>query len=141
MVRAGVVRHPAEWAHGGYWQIQDPPERYALIEMADLSTVCGFASVADFQRAHRQWVEAALARDALKRDDRWSEAIAVGSPAFVEKVKRELGMKARHRDVDEANGTCVLREPRGAYTDTFGTENSVLRSGNAILWAENPVDK
>src|SRR3989304_4368840 len=78
MVRAGVVRHPAEWAHGGYREIQDPPERCTLIELADLSTSCGFASVADFQRAHRQWVEEALAREAVRRDARWSEAIAVG---------------------------------------------------------------
>ena len=26
MVRAGVVRHPREWAHGGYREIQEPPE-------------------------------------------------------------------------------------------------------------------
>ena len=32
------------------------------------------------------------------RDDRWSEAIAVGSLAFVETVKNDLGVKARHRD-------------------------------------------
>ena len=140
MVRAGVVRHPAEWAHGGYREIQDPPERYTLIELADLSTSCGFASVADFQRAHRQWVEEALAREAVRRDARWSEAIAVGSEAFVEKVKRELGMKAKHRDVDEADGTCVLREPRGAYTSTFGTENSALRLENTTLWEENPAN-
>jgi REP element-mobilizing transposase RayT len=140
MVRAGVVRHPAEWAQGGYRQIQDPPERYAVIELADLSDLCGFTKVVDFQRAHRQWVEEALAREPVKRDERWSEAIAVGSPAFVEKVKRELGMKARHRDVDEADGTCVLREPRGAYAGTLGTENSALRSENAILWAENPAN-
>ena len=39
------------------------------------------------------------------RDDRWSEAIAVGSLAFVETVKNDLGVKARHRDVIEADGT------------------------------------
>lgn len=140
MVRAGVVRHPVEWAHGGYRQIQDPPERYALIELADLSDLCGFTRVADFQRAHRQWVEGALAGESVKRDERWSEAIAVGSQAFVEKVKRELGTKARHREVDETDGTCVLREPRGPYTSTLGTENSALRPENTTLWTENPAN-
>jgi putative transposase len=76
----------------------------------------------------------------MKRDERWSEAIAVGSQAFVEKVKRDLGTWARHREVDETDGTCVLREPRGAYTSTFGTENSALRPGNATLWTENPAN-
>src|ERR1019366_4381328 len=42
MVRAGVVRHPAEWAHSGYRQIQDPPERYTLRDLAALSDLCNF---------------------------------------------------------------------------------------------------
>ena len=133
MVRAGVVRHPAAWAHGGYREIQNPPERYTLIELADLSASCGFASVVDFQRAHRQWVEDALLRDAGKRDARWSEALAVGSQAFVEKVKRELAMKAQHRNFDEADGSYALREPASAYTGSFGAKNSVLRAENAIF--------
>jgi len=135
MVRAGVVKHPTAWVHGGYREIQDPPERYSLIELTGLSALCGFASVADFQRAHRQWVEDALLHEPGKRDERWSEALAVGSQAFVEKVKRELAMKAGHRDVDEADGTYALREPASAYTGSFGSENGILRAENAILWA------
>jgi len=52
MVRAGVVRHPAEWVHGGYREIQNPRERYALIDLPEVSALCGFAKVDDFQRAH-----------------------------------------------------------------------------------------
>ena len=70
MVRAGVVRHPAAWAHGGYREIQNPPERYALIDATQLSTLCGFATIGDFQRAHRQWIEQALHAEALAREDR-----------------------------------------------------------------------
>jgi REP-associated tyrosine transposase len=140
MVRAGAVRHPAEWAHSGYLQIQDPPERYALLDLAALSNLCGFANVVDFQRTHRHWVDVALASNSLNRDERWSEAIAVGSQTFVENVKHELGMIARHRDVDESDGTCVLREPRGAYTGIFSTENSTLRSKNTTFWTENPAE-
>jgi hypothetical protein len=33
------------------------------------------------------------------REARWSEAIAVGSLAFVEKVKSELEFKAAHREL------------------------------------------
>jgi putative transposase len=127
MVRAGVVRHPAQWAHGGYREIQDPPERYALIALAELSALCGFTSVAGFQRAHRQWVEEALRSEKVVRDRRWSEAIAVGSQAFVQKVRSELGIKARYRNIDDAGEACVLREPQNAYSGSFGIENSVLR--------------
>jgi hypothetical protein len=43
---------------------------------------------------------------------RCSEAIAVGSLAFAEKIKGELGSRAMHREVEEFEGTHVLREVR-----------------------------
>jgi hypothetical protein len=36
MVRAGVVKHPAEWAHGGYREIQLSPKRYRIIDITAL---------------------------------------------------------------------------------------------------------
>ncbi len=106
-----------------------------IIQDLTLSASVDSRSVVDFQRAHRQWVEEALLHDAGKRDARWSEALAVGSQAFVEKVKRELAMKAQYRDVDEADGSYALCEPAIAYTGGFGAKNSVLRAENAIFWA------
>jgi hypothetical protein len=47
----------------------------------------GFSKLADFQQAHRHWVEIALRDELAVRDSRWSEAVAVGSLAFIEKVK------------------------------------------------------
>jgi hypothetical protein len=43
---------------------------------------------------------------------RWSEAIAVGSRSFVEKVKSELGFRAAHRDVIDADGNDIERFSR-----------------------------
>jgi len=45
MVRAGVVAHPGQWKHGGYIEIQQPPQRYALIDLEQLASLCGFAAV------------------------------------------------------------------------------------------------
>lgn len=45
------------------------------------------------------------------RGDRSTESITVGSLAFIDKVKSELGFKADHRDVIESYGSYVLREP------------------------------
>ena len=33
MVRTGVVQHPSEWPFSGYNEIQNPRERYALIDL------------------------------------------------------------------------------------------------------------
>ena len=111
MVRAAVVNHPREWAHSGYREIQKPPQRYAIIDLRKLTALCGFADSGDFQTAHRQWVEETLREGRTVRDDRWSESIAVGSLGFVETIKNDLGLKAAHRDVIEADGSYALREP------------------------------
>jgi hypothetical protein len=44
----------------------------------------------------------ALRNESAVRDARWSESVAVGSLAFVEEVKVELGAKALHREVEQA---------------------------------------
>ena len=137
MVRAGAIKHPSEWEHSGYCEIQEPPKRYGVIDLRELSALCGFAEVADFQRAHRRWVEEALTREPVVREDRWSEAIAVGSFTFVDKLKSELGFKAVHREVTEVTGTYILREPSEAYAGDFGGENEALRLENTISWDEN----
>lgn len=62
-----------------------------------------------------------------KRDERWSQALAVGSQAFVEKVKLELALKAKHREVEELDGTYALRESSGAYRGDFCPEIGPLR--------------
>jgi hypothetical protein len=73
-------------------EIQKPPSRYGIIDLLELKALFGFADAAQFQETHRQWIEQALTRN-LERENRWSEAIAVGSLAFVENVKSELGSK------------------------------------------------
>ncbi|MGH7846921.1 MAG: transposase [Candidatus Binatia bacterium] len=101
MVRAGVINHPSNWVHSGYREIQKPPKRYAIIDLQELTALCGFADLKNFQRAHRQWVDQALSEKRAVRDHRWSESIAVGSLSFVENVKRDLGSRAAHRAVEE----------------------------------------
>ena len=134
MVRAGVVKHPAEWAHSGYREIQEPPKRYAVIDLRGLSALCGFAEVARFQQAHRQWVEEALTREVAVYEDRWSEALAVGSVTFVDKMKRELGYKAKYREVTEVGGTYTLREHGEAYASNCGNESDALMPDNTVPW-------
>jgi hypothetical protein len=99
--------------------------------------LCGFREVADFQQARRQWVSEALSREIGGRDERWSEAIAVGDFTFVDKVKSELGFKAMHRRVTEVTGTYTLREESEPYSANFTAESEALRPENTILWDEN----
>jgi putative transposase len=96
--------------------------------------LCGFTDRRDFQGAHYQWVKQALGNGLASRDDRWSESIAVGSLAFVERVKNDLGIKAMHREVIRADETYALHEPSEAYERNFPGENEALRSENTLPW-------
>jgi putative transposase len=136
MVRARVVKHPAQWRYCGYREIQVPPDRYAIIDSATLRALCGFEDLGDFQRAHRQWVEAALAAETAVRDHRWSHSVAVGSASFVEAVKRELGIRAKRRDIAVSGAVFALRESRQPYSAIFDAENEALSPKNTLYWGE-----
>jgi putative transposase len=134
MVRAGVVSHPAEWAHGGYAQIQAPPARYGVIDLGALCELFGFADVAALQAAQREWVDESLRSDGRAQAPEWANAIAVGSPDFVAKVKSDLGISACHRHVDVSGTTGVLREPEAPYRHEMPGENGRLSVRNSYLW-------
>lgn len=107
MVRAGAVRHPAQWDAGGYREIQGLRERDAIVELPAASEACGFTSIADFRKAHRSWIGGALAGSAV-RADHWTEALAVGSIAFVERVKRDLATSGKRRLISGAGASLAL---------------------------------
>ena len=96
--------------------------------------MCGFAEVAGFQHAHRQRIEEALTRKIAVYEDRWSEATAVSSVTFVDKMKRELGYKAKYREVTEVGGTYTLREHGEAYASNCGNESDALMLDNTVSW-------
>jgi putative transposase len=138
MVRAGIAKHANAWENSGYNEIQNPRKRYRLIDLDALSTLCGFGSVGQLQRAHDEWVEQALSENALAKDARWSESVAVGSERFTEEVKRELGLRAKHRQVVPEEGGHSLREPLPPYGDDFDLENAPLSFSNTVSWHTNP---
>jgi REP element-mobilizing transposase RayT len=136
MVRAGAVKHPADWAHGGYREIQASPKRYAIIDLAVLSDLSGCATVAEFQKAHREWVDEALRASIGGRDERWSEALAVGSQAYLDKIQAALGGRASHRQIAEADGIHTLREPAASYRAQFEGKNKPVRPNNTRFWSD-----
>lgn len=99
--------------------------------------MCGFTDVAEFPRAHREWVEHALNNGQAPRDDRWSEAIAVGSLPFVEKIKSDLGFRVTHREASQASRGYHMRERAEAYAGEFTSENVALTLENTIPSNEN----
>jgi len=134
MVRAGVVRHPKDWSTGGYCEIQKPRERYGIIDHERLSEKLCFPNVPSFQRQHREWVAQALRDNALARQAKWSQSIAVGNEAFVLEITKSLYPKAGRREIVEIDGSHTVRESTPAYTADLGGEMVPLRPKNKHFW-------
>ena len=69
------------------------------------------------------------------RENKWSQSIAVGSKKFIEKVKSQLGIRARGRSVKEAgNGSHQLKETQASYGDNPANTEIDLGTENTIPW-------
>jgi REP-associated tyrosine transposase len=126
MVRAGAVRHPEEWTHGGYHEIQGNRRRNTIIDLKALAEVLEFNSLEALRVAHREWIAEALSEEAQRREDIWSQSLAVGSVEFVRQTQVALGHQGRYRSRFEGEGMSVLRETEESYGPLFGVENEPM---------------
>ena len=133
MVRAGAVAHPQAWDACGYREIQNPPARYRVIDYPALMKLLGMSSFQQLQLAHRNWIEEALKAEPTKRDERWSQSLAIGSHEFVSQFQADLGPTAIHRDIEEHGESHVLREDAGLYTPVSEGKTTRLRTENVVF--------
>ena len=133
MVRAGVVKHPQEWAHGGYHEIQGRKRRNTIINLPALMDALEIDSVEALRAVHRDWIAEALQRGVSERSGHWSESVAVGSKAFALATQAALGVRGRGRDVASGDEVCVLREEVASYGADYWVKNMLIVSNNATL--------
>jgi len=124
MVRTGVVKHPSEWSWSGYNEIQNPPERYCLINHTKLMDLLGIHDHTALAEHHQQWINEALKQDSHQRESKWTEGIAVGSKTFVERRKAQLQSRAKGRKIRMCEDAYELREIGGGY-DFMGKNSSL----------------
>ena len=122
MLRAGVVRHPSEWKHGGYHEIVKPKQRYKTVNLSELSRLAGMPDDPSFAEHYAGWVENVVKRGHLCRDDVWTAELAVGSVKFVDHVRRQSGYASIVKD--ESNMLGEQPAPYGAQAD----------GGNMLEW-------
>ena len=116
MVRAGIVRHPRQWPHSGYHEIQQPPKRCRIIDHDALLDLCGLRSLTALRSAHTDWIATELKREAsMQRDPRWTESIAVGQRKFVENIRQRLGRRVTGRKCIELDQGFQLKEASAPY--------------------------
>jgi len=93
MVRAGAVRHPAEWDVCGYHEFYNPRNRYRIVNMKRLLDATDFDTIEDFRKWHTLILDEKLQNEELKREEFWSRAIAIGSETWVKDKIHSTGMK------------------------------------------------
>jgi len=118
MVRAGAVAHPREWRDSGFVELQQGRQRYRILDVSALLELTGHRSVARLRKALCEQADRS-SRDgrARIREPEWTEPLAVGQPAFLASLQREMGHAARYRTIIECTSEgCALREsPAGRY--------------------------
>jgi putative transposase len=121
MVRNGVVSHPAEWQFDRYNEIQNPREKYVLINYERLAKLTGFKNYNQLQKIHKEMIEESLIDRDKARQTRWTESIAVGSKSFTATIKEKMGIKAKGRKIIKAvdDELFQLREASASYSSVF----------------------
>jgi putative transposase len=120
MVRAGIIDHPSQWRWSGYQEIQEPSERYRVIDYETVKTLFNTPTLGSFQDVHREWINKALSEGLPQHDHAWSSSLAIGSASYVNNVKDALGISFRKRSCIEEEGKYYLREEAEAYQSVFG---------------------
>ena len=134
MVRAGAVKHPAEWAACGYCEIENSPTRYRIIDQPALLSSLELQDMEQFRQAREEWISTIMASDLNKRDAAWSNSLAVGRQEYVDQIKHALDVRARTREIAELDDRYVIRESSIAYADCFALEMGLLSEKNTCFW-------
>ena len=126
MVRAGVVKHPNEWSHSGYNEIQKPKQRYGIIDFKSYMGLVQIKTPEELKQSHQHWIEEALKQSTIVRESKWTQSIAVGDKPFLEQIKERLGIRAKSRKIRESGDGYQLSERQSLYGDWHDsdTENT-----------------
>ncbi|PHR27749.1 MAG: transposase [Desulfotalea sp.] len=133
MVRAGVVRHPSEYSISGYNEIQTPSKRYQVVNQKALNDLFGIKEGQSFRKMHRGWVEHVLLNEGTKRQEFWSESVAVGGESFILDIQQKLAGRIPGRSIVTENEITVLNEPLAAYSTLFDAKKAPLSLKNTYF--------
>jgi putative transposase len=92
MMRAGAVSHPSEWRHSGYHEISGTRKRYRIINKKKLLKKLGMAGEhVKFLEWYGRTIDS-KSKEYMQRQKYWTEALAVGSQAWIQGMKGKIGI-------------------------------------------------
>jgi putative transposase len=86
--------------------------------------------------SHGEWISEALDAEAQRREEFWTQSIAVGSEAFVRQTQGNFCLKVKIRDIVKTDEAVLLRETEENYGPDFDAENRPMASKNGFFWNE-----
>jgi putative transposase len=120
LVRCGVVSHPREWPWVGYHEIMGTRSRYRLLDLERLCWRLGAASLEALRKNLDASLAETIAQGRVKRESCWTEGLAVGSDAFVQKFQ-PLILSRRETEIEETDSKMwVLKEAPPPYGQETG---------------------
>jgi len=93
----------------------------------------GAGTYAELKSSHRGWIEEYLGDGKKGRQGEWKDSIAVGSKAFIEKVKSLLVFKAKGTDIVKNDEGYHLREEVAPYMALFEAEKDNIDTENTYF--------
>jgi putative transposase len=127
MVRCGVVNHPADWSWSGYGELMGRRRRNRLLDQEKLLWLLRCQEPGAFGRQFNGRLEDGMINDRLRREAKWSEAIAVGDRAYVEAIERQIRGR-QQLQVEEQGGSWTLRESYEPFSEPVKSPMNPLAS-------------
>lgn len=81
-----MVDHPKDWDWTGYQELTALRTRYCILATSRLLEHLGAGSYESFRTHYACCIDESITRDDMKRDEKWTESLAVGSESFVKKL-------------------------------------------------------
>lgn len=126
MVRTALVKQPRHWPWSGYEELMGRKKRNRLLDIPKLLWLLRTDQVEALRKHLDLSLAEAISKDALRREAKWTEAVAVGGPGFV----REMEARIRNRqglEAGEESEAWVLREGCAhEYGALFGAGNRAI---------------
>lgn len=124
MVRAGAVTHPGEWSWCGHDELSGERSRSTVLALDRLLQSLDIPSLDSFRGIYGRGLQEMLERRVLAREPAWTESLAVGDRAFVERAARG----ARNRKLFEyeplSDGDVwAVKEEAAAYSSVSTPES------------------
>jgi len=87
-----------------------------IIDYDSMKNLFGFSDLNHMKESHQKWINEALKKDRLKRENHWTQSIAVGDKEFLQSVKESLNHHVQGRSVKSTtSGSFQLREAQNSY--------------------------